>query len=277
MYGFRYHLVTLIAVFMSLGIGILLGGSYGQDMFANQQIDLVSRLEAKYTASRAENSKWNQKVNELFKQTEQLNQMIRQLGEQVDRGKLAGKTVVLLQLEQGKLNPITSFLEKAGASLQTITVKDPDFLTDPTLLPVFANGIENADTALDWVHLLNEKKAIDLHGSIAKRPDAVVVIGSIPKYPQLSQPFEIPLLRELQKQSIRVIGAERSDSDSSLIPIYRNLKIPTVDNLDQAAGLLTLIELINGTNGHYGVKQTAETFFPAFSETTGKGMLEVLW
>lgn len=275
MYGFRYHLVTVIAVFMALGIGILLGGSIGQDLFTNEQIELVSRLEEKYMASRAENSRWSQRVNDLAKQTEQLDQLIRQLGDVLVQGKLTGKSVVLLQLDQENLADLSFFLQRAGATVQSvITIKDPDSLLANSLLAPFAHHLAEPDPTFNWLPFTQAK--VKLQGTVRSRPDAVVIIGNTAKNSSpRSQQFEMYLARELRKHNVRVIGAERTDAEYSVVPVYRTLKVPTVDNLDQAAGMIALVGLIQGKNGHFGIKQTAETLFPSIDSISVGGALEV--
>lgn len=275
MYGFRYHLVTVIAVFMALGIGILLGGSIGQDLFANEQMELVSRLEEKYSASRAENNRSSQRVNDLAKQTEQLDQLLRQMGDVLVQGKLAGKSIILLQLDQGNLTDLTGFLQRAGATVQSIiTIKDPDYLMANSMLARLAKNLAEPDTSIMWMPFAQSK--LELKGTVRSRPDAIVLIGNSPRNTlSKAQLFETGLVKELHKHNVRVIGAERTDTDDSVIPAYRTLKVPTVDNLDQAAGMLALVGLIQGKNGHFGIKQTAETLLPSLDSISVGGAVEV--
>lgn len=275
MYGFRYHLVTVIAVFMALGIGILLGGSIGQDLFVNEQIELVSRLEEKYTATRAENNRWSQRVNDLAKQTEQLDQLIRQMGDVLVQGKLTGKSVVLLQLDQGNLTDLTGFLQRAGATVQSVvSIKDPDYLTAHSMLVTLAKNLAEPDASVMWLPFAQSQ--LELQGTVRSRPDVVVLIGNVPRNTLSKvQAFETGLVKELHKHNVRVIGAERTDTDDSVIPAYRMLKVPTVDNVDQAAGMLALVGLIQGKNGHFGIKQTAEMLLPSFDSISVGSAVEV--
>ncbi|WP_054949534.1 copper transporter [Numidum massiliense] len=44
----RYHLFTVMAIFLSLGVGILLGGSLGQKWLSEQKQSLMAQLERRY-------------------------------------------------------------------------------------------------------------------------------------------------------------------------------------------------------------------------------------
>lgn len=275
MFGFRYHLVTVIAVFMALSIGILLGGSFGQDMFANEQIELVNRLQEKYSASRAENSRCSQKTNELEKQTEQFDQLVRQMGDVLVQGKLTGKSVVLLPLEQQNLSELSAFLQRAGAKVPTIvSLKNPELMSANSVLPALAKMLAAPDDSTDLQRLTRAN--VDMQGSVRSRPDAVILLGHIGRMSShRAQQLELSLIKELQKQSLRVIGAERSDAEFSAIPVYRMAKVPTVDNIDQSVGLLSVIGLIQGSDGHFGIRQTAETLSPSIAGILGGGIVEV--
>jgi hypothetical protein len=260
---------------MALAIGILLGGSIGQDMFANEQIELVSRLEEKYSASRAENSKWSQKANDLEKQTEQFDQLIRQMGDALVPGKLTGKSVVLLPLEQQNLRELSMFLQRAGAEVPTIvSLKDPELLLTNSILPTLAKMLAVPEDSADLQRLTQAN--VELQGTVRSRPDAVILLGHVGRtsFPRAQQ-FELSLIKELHKRNLRVIGAERSDAEFSAIPMYRMAKVPTVDNIDQSAGLLAIVGLIHGSDGHFGIKQTAETLLPSMGGISAGGAVEV--
>ncbi|MFC4769212.1 copper transporter [Effusibacillus consociatus] len=299
MFGFRYHLVTIIAIFMALGIGILLGGSIDQDLFPKEQVALFNRLEEKYNASRAENTKWSRKVSELNRQTSQLDQALQQLGNLYVRNKLAGKKIVLVQFEKGDSAKVFDWLQSAGAQIQaTVKVRDTEAFLGTSALPVLAQGLGTSGetseatlfslsakslaasitgaTSASWPEFLKNKGWIDIQGHLGTRPDVVIVLGGVNKNTQSRlQWFDSPFLKEIRKQNIRVVGTERSDSESSIVPVYRNLGVPTVDNLDQASGLLSLVELINGREGNYGIKQHSVSLIPQLGSPTAGGSLEV--
>lgn len=145
MIGFRYHVVTVISVFMALGIGILLGGA-AQDLFPAQQAVLFQRLEEKYYASQAENVKWSRKTRDLMKRNEQLEDVLKQLSPSYIRGKLAGKKIIMVQLEKGNFEKVGDWLEMAGAEVQAVVkVKGPNELLTHATLPVLARGLGTPD------------------------------------------------------------------------------------------------------------------------------------
>lgn len=299
MYGFRYHLVTVIAVFMALGTGILLGGSIGQDLFPKEQLALLDSLEEKYKASQMENSKWSRKVSELTRQLGQTDQAVRQIADLHVKERLAGRKIVLVQLEKGDAAKVAAWLQNAGAQVRaTVRIKDPEALPDTSALPALAEELgtprETNGTALlariaqvlansvageasaEWPAFLQGKGWLETQGRLGERPDAVLVLAGTGKNGKTRmQMFDLPFLKELRKHNIRVVGAERSDAESSIVPGYRGLGIPTVDNVEQASGLVSLVELIDGTDGNFGVKPTADALIPRLGGGSTERRMEV--
>jgi len=72
----RYHLITIGAIFLALGIGILLGGTAGQSWFAMTQKEFLSSMEAKYDKALKSNNELKQQLNQLIIQVERSNEEV---------------------------------------------------------------------------------------------------------------------------------------------------------------------------------------------------------
>ncbi|KEO82349.1 copper transporter [Tumebacillus flagellatus] len=131
MYGIRYHILTLVAVFLSLGLGLLLGGTLGEQVIVKQQTQLLQKLEDRYTQSKSDNLKLQKQSLELSQQTSDLQSVMSQVSSHYVRDKLAGLNVAVLQLQPADLTAIRGTLEAAGANLcATAEVTDaPGLLT----------------------------------------------------------------------------------------------------------------------------------------------------
>src|SRR4051812_37481534 len=57
MLDFRYHALSLVAVFLALGIGIVLGSSLGDTVVSQANRDLAKSLRGDLNAARAEASR----------------------------------------------------------------------------------------------------------------------------------------------------------------------------------------------------------------------------
>jgi hypothetical protein len=93
--------------------------------------------------------------------------------------------------------------------------------------------------------------------------DAVLLVGGMNNSTEASpDQIDVPLITELKRLGVRVVGAEAREARVSCIPIYKAQDIPTVDNVDTVAGRLAVVLALNGVEGHFGVKETADRLVP---------------
>ena len=90
----------------------------------------------------------------------------------------------------------------------------------------------------------------------------VLVGGSLEKDEETIEYMDNAVISTAKRLNTNIIGAEDSNAVNSYIPIYKNNELSTIDNLDQTIGKISLAFLINGKNGNYGVKDTADNLFP---------------
>jgi len=62
----RYHVITIVIIFVTLAIGILIGSSMvGNDLIVNEQKHLISNLEEDFKSLRTQNKEFSKEVNYL--------------------------------------------------------------------------------------------------------------------------------------------------------------------------------------------------------------------
>jgi hypothetical protein len=286
LYGIRYHIITCISVFLALGLGLLLGGTLGDKVIVKEQVQLLDRLEDRYTAVKAENAKLSQQSADSEQKREQLKQVVAQVSDHYVRERLAGKKVAILALEPIDLAAVMTTLEKAGANVTNTTlVTNSHLLLDLHALPELNEMLGVSDTAGQSVRqtklaerlvanlfangedklvgYLQENNAMTSSGVLGSRPDHVVLVGGAGERSRTRlYQFDVPLVKALQAQELTVTGAEQADIRYSGVKYFREFGVSTVDNIDQTTGLVALIDVLSGAKGHYGVKKTAEALLP---------------
>lgn len=111
MISFRFHLVSLVAVFLALGVGVLTGTTV-----INQRV--VGRLESQTENLEVSRDELRQELANLEAQTEALRQFGEQAALPVLAGRLADREVVLLTQDgtsEEALTGVRRALEAAGA------------------------------------------------------------------------------------------------------------------------------------------------------------------
>jgi hypothetical protein len=287
LYGIRYHIITLVAVFLALGLGLLLGGTLGEKWIVQEQGQLLKRLEDRFTQARTDDAKWQKQAHLLEQRTRQLEHVSAEVGGHYVQDRLRGQKVAILELELADLAPLKRTLEQAGVEvIQTVQLTSQTPLFDPHAWPAAQTdtlGIEPGDTSKSRMQKIAERfvqelyvqndsqmvsewmqiNALTISGAVGVKPDHVIVIGGARQHTmQRMLLFDTPLLRAIAKHDLHAVVAETTTTQHSGIRYYRDLGVSTVDDLDQLAGRIALVDLLGGATGHYGTKKTAQALLP---------------
>jgi hypothetical protein len=259
-------------------------------LIVKEQGQLLKRLEDRYTQVRSDNAKWQKQAHLLEQRTKQLEQVSAAVGGHYVQDRLPGQKVAILQLEQADLAPLKSTLELAGVNvISTVQLTSQTPLFDPKGWPAELNGTlgesegETSKTSKSRmqniadrlvqefyfqqagpvVNYLQTISALTVSGTQGIKPDHVIVVGGARQQTmQRMLLFDTPLLKAINKHDLHVVVAETTTTQHSGIRFYRDLGISTVDNLDQVAGRIALIDLLGGAEGHFGTKKTAQALLP---------------
>lgn len=113
-FGFRYHLASLMAVFFSLILGILIGGALFPDhALVDEQAQLISELEDRIKGVQAN-------LAALQGEVEFSSRAWSELKERVFLDKLATKTIILVDDTPDGDQSLTNMLGLAGAEVKKV-------------------------------------------------------------------------------------------------------------------------------------------------------------
>ncbi|SCG49345.1 copper transporter [Micromonospora halophytica] len=167
MINFRYHVVSLTAVFLALAIGLVVGTAALNGPVADSLRETVNGL-------RKDNQQMRQSVNSMQKELELEEEFAAQMAETFLPGKLAGKRVLVLTTPTGREHTegVLKMLETAGADVTgRVDIQDkfvnPDNNTNlmelavtaarpsapASALPGNGNGVETSSALLASVLL----------------------------------------------------------------------------------------------------------------------------
>ncbi|WP_405095537.1 copper transporter [Micromonospora sp. NBC_01412] len=112
MINFRYHVVSLTAVFLALAIGLVVGTAALNGPVADSLKDRVNELSK-------DNQQRRQMVNSMQKELETEQQFAAEIAPIVLSGKLAGRRVLVLDLPSGRehTDGVLKMLRTAGATV----------------------------------------------------------------------------------------------------------------------------------------------------------------
>jgi len=210
---FRYHLVSLISVFLALAVGIVLGAGPLRESLGDQLAGQVEQL-------RTEQERLRSEAEELSTKNDQLASFIAELGPDLVQGTLAGKQVAVISDDRSTrpgIDRMLALLNEAGvdapvqislqpalwspdgaeqrtAALEQVRAVAPAALSeDPAgeltdsaqlsgLLPTLLHGDQelSAELRAQLWQVLIDNQLIAVDGETPSHVDAVIYTGAAP-------------------------------------------------------------------------------------------------
>jgi hypothetical protein len=275
-FDFRYHALSLIAVFVALVLGLLLGVAIGDK-------GLVSSAETKIKESLRSDVRAAQKrADALSAQLAQQDKFEQEVYPLLVDGQLTDRRigVVFLGQPSDEINTEVqdALVPSGGKRVGAVVVREPLVASD---LASRATGTRYESLALGddtlW-EAFGARMGVQLTtgGNLIKRErrglfsavagslgpyDGVVIYRNPPeglKGDDLRRvnAFERGLIRGLTSRNVPAVGVERADADPTQVPWYRDHGLSSVDNLNQVAGHAALVFTLTGANdGAFGIHQ----------------------
>ena len=261
----RYHLISLISVFLALAIGILLGVAMADRGVVSDRVQAeITSIEQQLDRQQLEIGKQNEHIAKQ-------EMMLQRMSEVIIADSLKGQDVALVAgpyAEPDIYQAVESDLSEAGAnitSIETLAVPDPTGFTQGELTTHETTTQPESGYATTVA-----REVLGYTAEGAEFPEIVVFVGG-GEIPDDAPPGTLKALKAVQRRmfevwldaGIRVVGAESSDAGRTEVPLFQNSGIPSVDYADEPAGRAALIRLAaTDIEGSYGTKDTAASPFP---------------
>lgn len=279
-YSARYHATSLIAVFLALAIGILIGAEFGGDALDETRRDLEASLVGNLQDARSRADELNAELNRSDEFAERVYPVLT-------RDRLEGRRFAILALG-GLPSPVTEEVEEAlaptGGRLAGVgVVREPvdvnglaedlaktrfaDLRTNPDALSELGTGLGRqlvlGGTLPEVVrgHLFS--RASGTFGGL----DGVIVVRDQPEdmgpvQREKTNQLETALMNGITATRAPAVGVETSTDESSSITFFQSSGLASVDHVDLTAGRLALVIALRGADGSFGVKGTADQLLP---------------
>jgi hypothetical protein len=279
-YSARYHATSLIAVFIALAVGILVGAEFGGDALTNTRRDLEHSLVGNLQDARSRADDLNADLNRADEFAERVYPVLT-------RERLLGRRFAILAL--GNLpSDITGEVEEAlaptgGRLVGVGVVREPadinglaedlaqtrlaDLRTNPDALTELGTGLGRqlvVGGTLPGVvrgHLFSRTS-----GSFGGL-DGVIVVRDQPEEMGAAQrektnQLEAGLMNGITRTRVPAVGVETSTDDTSNVPFFQSNDLASVDDVDLKAGQLAMVFAMLGADGSFGIKGSADQLLP---------------
>lgn len=302
MISFRYHLVSIVAVFLALALGIAIGTTALNG-------PITKDLRHQVNDAKKQRDNLATQVKSLQGQVDDAGQFASTYGSQLVAGKLTGKSVLVVSLPgvtpsmqdgigkqvaaaggkiSGRLTITDSYLDPGQGSGISSLATGPSRPVSLTL-PVTPDAGKLGGALLAYVLLgkgqrtdltavvsgFSQLHMVSVDGSGIAPSSAVVVLskGEL-KAGSYGAMAELDLVDALAKGGGKVVvaGDSGSATGGGTVELVRGASadraaVSTVDDADTAFGqvstVLALSSALKGGSGHYGTGQGADALFPA--------------
>jgi len=279
-YSARYHAASLIAVFLALAVGILVGAEFGGDALTETRRDLEHSLVGNLQDARS-------RADELSGQLNRSDEFGERVYPVLTRERLEGKRIAIVALG-GLPSDITGDVEDAlgptGAKLVGVgVVREPvdvnglagdlaktrfaDLRTNPDALTELGTGLGRqlvvGGTLPEVVRGQLFSRASGTFGGL----DGVIVVRDQPEEMGPVQrgkvnQLESALMGGITATRTPAVGIEATTSEPSSISFFQSNDLSSVDDVDLTAGQLGMVFAMLGAEGSFGVKGSADRLLP---------------
>lgn len=281
-YSSRYHVASLAAVFLALAVGILIGSEVGGDVLNNTRRDLEKSLNADLNRSRAENER-------LRRELGWSDQLAAAAGLPLVDGRLGGRRIGVVgfgSLPDSVTAAVDDALQPTGARVVAVgTLREPpspralaESLSetrfedlDQTKGGLAAYGRTAGRQMVSGGQIFRQSRSELMSRSSGSfgRLDAVVLFrGPLPKG-RIGSPGRLrsrtlagSVVEGMADTGARLVGVEELDTRPTAIGFFTARRVPSIDSIDLPAGRLSLVYSIDGADGSFGVKDTADSLIP---------------
>lgn len=279
-YSARYHAVSLIAVFLALAIGILIGAEFGGDALNDTRRNLEQSLTGNLQDER-------ERADELNGKLARSEEFASRVYPALVRDRLEGRRIGIVAL--GDLSgDTTAAIEDAlgptGARLVGIgVVREPVDLSalggelsktrfasiqrNEEALAEFGTGagrqLVRGGNLLDRVRSHLFSRASGNFGAL----DGVIVVRQTPEEMGTVQRAKAATLESALMDGITgtrtpAVGVETTTAEPSSISFFAGNDLASVDDVETAAGRVATVFALLGAEGSFGVKGSADRLLP---------------
>lgn len=279
-YSARYHTASLIAVFLALAIGILIGAEFGGDALKNTRRDLEHSLVGNLQDARS-------RAGELSGELNRSNEFGERVYPVLTRERLKGMRIAIVALG-GLPTDLTAAVENAlgptGARLVGVgVVREPvDLvgLTGDLAKTRFADLRTNPDALTELGTGLGRQLALGgtlpevVRGQLFSRAsgtfgglDGVIVVRDQPEemgpvQRSRANQLESALMSGITATRAPTVGIETTATEPSSVSFFQSNDLASVDDVDLTAGRLAMVYAMRGAEGSFGVKGSADRLLP---------------
>lgn len=283
----KYYIVTIGAIFIALGIGILVGFNLNYDQeLSEQQANVINDLDSKFESLKTTNDNLEESLASLNLDYDQSIEFINKNSDKIIVDGLLEKNIGIISTNENNdyTKEIEEIITKANGTLSfniilTDNVENKEKLEEAStnlnielkntqdLVNYVADCIKDID-GVSKLQILQNLELIKINSVSTDylNCESVVLTGgneSKDGNEKFKKIDEI-LISKLKEQNKNVIGVQKSNTKFSYTDLYSKNKVTTIDNIDEGIGQVSLVIVLSetGISGNFGRLESADKLLP---------------
>lgn len=283
----KYYIVTIGAIFIALGIGMLVGFNLNYDQeLSKQQASLITDLDNKFEDLKTTNDNLEESLATISADYDKAIEFINANVDKILVDELIDKNIGIISTNQSedytkdiediitKANGSVAFdiqiknsiydtkkIEEASAKLD-LEIKDTQGLVDYIVESLKST---DAELKLEYLQELDIIKINNINDNYVSYDSVVLIGGNEAKTGKEDfEKIDKLLITKLKGENKVLVGVQKSDASFSNVELYSNEKISTVDNIEEGTGKLSMVTILKNGNilGSFGKLDTAQSILP---------------
>lgn len=283
----KYYIVSIGAIFISLGIGILVGYNLNYDQeLSEQQASVINDLDSKFDTLKETNDNLEKSLADLNEDYDKAIEFINDNVDSLVANRLTDKNIGIISTNQDNSynqdinNIITTangkvafdivlnnniFNEKKIEELSTKLNLEMKSTKDVIVYIENALNESNASIKLAQLEDIGMIKINELNENYQIYDSVVIAGGNNGNLGEKQyENIDKVLIETLNDKEKNIVGVQQSNAEFSYSDLYFSDKIASIDNIDENIGKLSLVILLQDSNivGKFGELEGSDSIIP---------------
>lgn len=283
----KYYVVSIGAIFISLGIGILVGYNLNYDQeLSKQQASVISDLDKKFDSLKVTNDNLEKSLADLSDDYDEAITFINDNINSLVGERLTDKNIGIISTNQENdyTQEIDDIITTANGKVAFDIILNNNIFNEKKIEEVAdklnidikstkdimiyieqALSENNASERLKKLEDLDMIKINSLNENYQSYDSVVIAGGNNGKSDEGQyENIDKILIETLKDKEKNIVGVQQSNTKFSYVDLYSNDKVTTIDNVDEGIGKLSLVMVLQDSSiaGKFGKLEGSDSIIP---------------
>ena len=283
----KYYIVSIGAIFISLGIGILVGYNLNYDQeLSKQQASVISDLDNKFDALKVTNDNLEKSLADLSDDYDKAIAFINDNVNNLVVGRLTDKNIGIISTNQDNdyTKEINEIITTANGNVafditlnnnifnekkieELATKLNSEIKDTKDIMSYIEKALSESNASLKLKELEDAEmiKINSLNENYQSYNSVVIVGGNNGKLgKEQYENIDKILIETLKDKDKNIVGVQQSNTKFSYVDLYFNDKVTTIDNVDEGIGKLSLVMVLQDSSiaGKFGKLEGSDSIIP---------------